>query len=116
MEELSEYESSADFNLRTGTDPEMDLSDRIILMGVDAAAVFRGEYARSEIGLASACYDPYASNGFLLSAKAETIDGSEVFIGFGMEGEILRATIDGRLVRGDDAMTAWVIAAHTPAQ
>lgn len=89
-----------------------DLTERMEVFGIPLAEVYAGSPVKVVYGCADATYDPYAMNGFVLSASATTRHGN-LEIGFSMDGQITRAVLNGRIVSGSDAITFWMIASRS---
>lgn len=87
------------------------LNDRIAMVGMSVDDARKGEIIHVKSGEAWADFDPYGMNGFLLRAGA-LVAGGRVDIGFSTRGDIIRATVNNRIVRGDDAMALWFIASR----
>jgi len=87
------------------------LEDRIAMVGMSVEDARRGEIIHVDSGEAWADFDPYGMNGFLLRAGA-SVAGGKVDIGFSTSGDIIRSTVNHRIVRGDDAMALWFIASR----
>lgn len=87
------------------------LKERIAMVGINLDDAMKGEIIHVKSGEAWADFDPYGMNGFLLRAGA-LVAGGRVDIGFSARGDIIRATVNNRIVRGDDAMALWLMASR----
>ncbi len=84
-----------------------DVVDLMMLLGLPLEKVYQGEYARAYLNRSFSTYDPFSSNGFMLSAEADT-DVGKLLIGFDTLGNIVRSVLGNVLISPEEAMAVWV--------